>query len=117
MPIFITQGRYTAAAVKGMVEHAEDRAKAVADLFEHIGGKLLAFYVTFGEYDWLSIVEVPDAETELAALLAGMSKGAVSDMRTMLAVTPDSFRQACETAGKLAPSFKAAGFDEVAART
>jgi uncharacterized protein with GYD domain len=111
MPIFITQGRYTAAAVKGMVEHGEDRAKAVADLFEHAGGKLLAFYVTFGEYDWLSIAEVPDAETDLAVLLAGMSKGAVSDMRTMLAVTPEAFRQASEAAGKLAPGFKAAGFD------
>jgi uncharacterized protein with GYD domain len=101
-----------------MVEHAEDRAKAVADLFEHIGGKLLAFHVTFGEHDWLSIVEVPDAEAELAALLAGMSKGAVSDMRTMLAVTPEAFRRACQTAGKLAPGFKGTGSDETAtART
>ena len=30
MPIFITHGRYTAAAVKGMVEHPEDRTKALA---------------------------------------------------------------------------------------
>ena len=30
MPIFITHGRYTAAAVKGMVEHAQDRAEAMA---------------------------------------------------------------------------------------
>ena len=30
MPIFITHGRYTAAVVKGMVEHAQDRTKTVA---------------------------------------------------------------------------------------
>ena len=111
MPIFITQGRYTAAAVKGMVEHGEDRAKAVAGLFERAGGKLLAFYCTFGEYDWLSIAELPDAETDLAVLLAGMSKGAVSDMKTMLAVTPEAFRRACANAAKLAPGFEAAGSD------
>ena len=80
MPIFITHGRYTAAAVKGMVEHGQDRAKAVGDLFEHAGGKLLGFYITFGDYDWLSIAEVPDAETNLAVLLAGISKATVSDV-------------------------------------
>jgi uncharacterized protein with GYD domain len=109
MPIFITQGRYTAAAVKGMVEHSQDRGKAVADLFEHAGGKLLGFYVTFGEYDWLSIAEVPDAETNLAILLAGLSKATVSDVRTTLAVTPDALRRACETAARLAPAFEAPG--------
>lgn len=88
MPIFITHGRYTADAVKGMVEHSQDRAKAVADLFEHAGGKLLGFYITFGEYDWLSIAEVPDAETNLAILLAGISKATVSEVKTTLAVTP-----------------------------
>ena len=58
LPIFITQGRYTHAAVRGMTEKAEDRAEAVADLYRRAGGKLLAFYITFGEYDWLSIAEM-----------------------------------------------------------
>ena len=74
MPIFITHGRYTAAAVKGMVEHSQDRAKAVADLFERAGGKLLGFYITFGDMYWSRFAEVPDAETNLAVLLAGISK-------------------------------------------
>ena len=109
MPIFITHGRYTAAAVKGMVEHAQDRAKAVADLFEHAGGKLLGFYITFGEYDWLSIAEVPDAETNLAVLLAGISKATVSDVKTTLAVTPEALQRACRTAATLAPGFEPPG--------
>ena len=112
MPIFITQGRYTAAAVKGMVEHSQDRAKAVADLFGRAGGKLLAFYVTFGEYDWLSVAEVPDAETNLAVLLAGISKETVSEVKTTLAVTPEVLQRACETAARLAPSFEAPGAED-----
>lgn len=109
MPVFITHGRYTAAAVKGMVEHPEDRAKAVADLFERAGGKLLAFYLTFGDYDWLSVAEFPDAETNLAVLLAGISKETVSDVRSTLAVTPEAFRQVCSNAAQLAPGFRAPG--------
>jgi uncharacterized protein with GYD domain len=109
MSIFITHGRYTAAAVKGMVEHSQDRAKALTDLFAHAGGKLLGSYITFGEYDWISIAELPDAETNLTVLLAGISKETVSDVRTTLAVTPEALRLACGNAAKLAPGFVAAG--------
>ena len=111
MPIFITQGRYTQAAVQGMMRNAEDRVAAVADLYRRAGGRLLAFYITFGEYDWLSIAEMPDSQADLAALIAGASKGAVSDLKTTLAVTPEEFGRACAAAAGLAPAFKAAGFD------
>ena len=62
MAIYITQGRYTPDAVKGMVANPENREKAVADLMEKAGAKLLAQYFTFGEYDFLSITEAPSEE-------------------------------------------------------
>ena len=33
MTIYISQGRYTAAAIKGMTAKPEDRSEAVAELF------------------------------------------------------------------------------------
>ena len=92
MPIFITQGRYTQAAVQGMMRSAEDRVAAVADLYRRAGGKLLAFYITFGEYDWLSIAEMPDSQADLAALIAGASKGAVSDLKVVFYANDKSGR-------------------------
>ena len=53
MLIFISQGRYTQDAIKGMVAKPEDREPALRQLWEQAGAKLLAFYITFGEYDWL----------------------------------------------------------------
>jgi uncharacterized protein with GYD domain len=64
MAIYITQGRYTPDAVKGMVANPENREKAVADLMEKAGAKLLAHYFTFGEYDFLSIAEAPNEEVK-----------------------------------------------------
>ena len=55
MPIYVTQGRYTTDALKGMTVNPENREKAVGDLITRAGGKLLALYFTFGEYDFLSI--------------------------------------------------------------
>jgi hypothetical protein len=49
MPIFIYRGRYSADAVKGMMTSPQDREAALAKVFEKAGGKLLAFYLTFGE--------------------------------------------------------------------
>ena len=56
MPLFITQGRYTQDAVKGMLAKPEDRAEPVSQLFAKSGGKLLAYYMTFGEYDFLVVL-------------------------------------------------------------
>ena len=70
MPIYITQGRYTREAVKGMIVKPEDRADAVSRLLGKAGGRLLGYYLTFGEYDFIAIVEVASDPQAAAALLA-----------------------------------------------
>ena len=54
MPTFITQGRYTPEAIRGMLSNPdEDRAASLAQLFAASGGKLLSYYMTFGDYDFV----------------------------------------------------------------
>ena len=59
MPIYITQGRYTRDAIKGMITRPEDRADAISRLLSKAGGRLIGYYLTFGDYDFLSIAEIP----------------------------------------------------------
>lgn len=109
MPIFITQGRYTREAIKGMITKPEDRAEAVSRLFSKGGGRLLNYYVTFGEYDFLLIAEAP-SETQMAAvLMAAGSGGGVTDLRTTLAITSIEAKGAFAAASDLAPGFRSAG--------
>jgi uncharacterized protein with GYD domain len=109
MPIFITQGRYTRDAIKGMITKPEDRADAVSRLFSKAGGRLLNYYVTFGEYDFLLIAEAP-SETQMAAILMAAGSGAgVTDLRTTLAITSIEAKGAFAAAGDLAPGFRSAG--------
>ena len=82
MPIYITQGRYTRDAIKGMIIKPEDRADAVSRLLSKAGGKLIGYYLTFGEYDFLSIAEAPSDLQMASVLLAASSGGGVTDMRT-----------------------------------
>ena len=109
MPIYITQGRYTREAVKGMIVKPEDRADAVARLLSKIGGRLLGYYVTFGEYDFLTIAEAPNDIQMAAAVLAASSGGGVTDLRTTVALTSVEAQSAFAAAGDLAPSFRSAG--------
>ena len=60
MPIYISRGRFTSDAVKGMLAKPENREEAVANLFKSVGGKLIGWYLTFGHHDWMAIAEFPD---------------------------------------------------------
>ena len=109
MPIFITQGRYTREAVKGMVVRPEDRTDAVTRLLSRVGARLIAYYVTFGDYDFMIIADVP-GETQMAAVsFALSSSGGISDVKTTLALTSIQAQGAFAAASDLTGSFKAPG--------
>jgi uncharacterized protein with GYD domain len=109
MPIFITQGRYTRDAIKGMIVRPEDRAEAVSRLMAKAGGRLIGHYLTFGEYDFLVIAEMPGETQMAAALLAAGSGGGITDLRTTLAMTSVEAKGAFAAASDLAPSFRSPG--------
>ena len=109
MPIYITQGRYTREAVKGMLVHPEDRADAVGRLMAKAGGKLIGYYLTFGEYDFLCIGEFPDNTQAAAVLLAAASSTGVTGLHTTVAMNSVAAKGAFAAASDLAPGFKSAG--------
>ncbi len=108
MPIFITQGRFTPTALKGMMAQPEDRAEAVSQLFAKSGGKLLAYYMTFGEYDFLVISEGPYEGVATSAIVTAAG-GSVTDLKTTLAMTSADMKAAFARAGTVATGFKHAG--------
>ena len=109
MPIYIIQGRYTRDAIKGMIVKPEDRADAVSRLLAKAGGKLISLYVTFGEYDFMVIADVPSDVQMAAVVLAAASGGGVTDLRTTKAMTSVEAKGAFAAASDLAPGFKSAG--------
>jgi uncharacterized protein with GYD domain len=109
MPIYITQGHYTRDAIKGMLVKPEDRADAVSRLLAKAGGRLIGLYLTFGEYDFVLIAEMPGETQMAAALLAAAAGGGVTGLRTSLAMTSTEATGAFAAAADLAPGFKSAG--------
>jgi uncharacterized protein with GYD domain len=109
MPIYISRGRFTSDAVKGMLAKPEDREDAVAKLFKSVGGKLIGWYLTFGHHDWMTIGEFPDEKAAASAVLAAAAGGSLSDIETTVAMTAKDAAATFESAGKAARSFRSAG--------
>jgi uncharacterized protein with GYD domain len=109
MPIYITQGRYTREAIKGMIVKPEDRADAVSRAMAKVGGRLISYYVTFGEYDFLSISEAPDEVHMMAALLSAAAGGGVTDLKSTVALSSIDATGAFAAAADVAPAFRSAG--------
>lgn len=107
--IYITQGRYTAEAMAGMIAKPEDRAKEAKRLLEAAGGKFLGSYFTFGDYDFLVISEFDDPKPLTSALIAAAAGGALAGTKTTVGMNWSDARAAFNGAGKLAKSFRSAG--------
>ena len=109
MTIYITRGNYSDHAFQGMLQQPEDRYSAVAKLIEAAGGKMLAHYVTLGEYDFLAIAEFDDQIDGLSALMVAAGTGGARNLNTTVAITDADAEKAEERARKIAGSFKPAG--------
>jgi len=76
MATYISLAKWTDQGVRNAKDTVRRAAAFRADL-ERRGGKLLSIYWTQGQYDTVSIIEAPDAQTAMAAVLAIGSLGNV----------------------------------------
>jgi uncharacterized protein with GYD domain len=75
--------------IKGAPQRIEQAIKTV----EKMGGKVLAFYVVTGEYDYISIGEMPNDEVALTFVLGLTALGNVK-VTTCKAFTQQEFAAA-----------------------
>jgi uncharacterized protein with GYD domain len=109
MTRLITRGRITQEYVKGLVSAPEDREPAVRKLVEAVGGKVLSFYFTTGESDFLLVSEADEGEAVIAGLMAAAAAGTISDMSTARAWTGKEFKAIAERASKATKAYRVPG--------
>lgn len=109
MTVYITQGRYTSEALKGLVAKPEDRLVETTGLIERGGGKLIDYYITFGEYDFMVIYSAPSPVAAFSIAAIGGAGGSLTDIKTTVGLTSAEAREGYEIAHKNADAFHSAG--------
>ncbi len=100
MPLYMTQVSYTPEAWAALTRNPEDRGEAFGRLAETMGGRLVSFYNSFGEYDVLVIYEAPDESTAAAIVLAAVSPGHLSSVKTTVLLSAEEGLEAMRRAGE-----------------
>ena len=91
MPLYITLYKLTDQGIKN-IKDAPERYKQGTKAIEQMGGKVIGFYLTMGEYDYVGIGEAPS--DEVAATFA-LALGALGNVRTttLRAFTAEEFAE------------------------
>jgi uncharacterized protein with GYD domain len=92
---YIILGKWTQQGM-AKVKEAPARIEAARKAIQAAGGKLIAWYLTMGRYDFVLITEAPNVQATTAVLLATGSQGNVST-ETMHALTEAEFAKVVST--------------------
>jgi uncharacterized protein with GYD domain len=98
MVVSMVQFSYKPETVGKLVRNPEDRSVAVRKLIEQLGGKLLAFYYCYGDYDGIVIAEMPDNTSGLAANMVSLAAGGTAKIKTTILITVDEAMAAMKKA-------------------
>jgi len=99
MPYYLIQTAYTPESWEKMVKHPQDRVELVRPAIEDLGGRIEAGYISFGEYDFTTIVEFPDNVSAAAFSISVSSKGGLKAFKTTPLMTMAEAQNAMDKAG------------------
>ncbi len=78
MASFVVLGNYTDQGIKD-IKNVKGRLEAAKEAISQAGGRMIFYYLTLGEYDFVSVAELPDPGAGATVLLA---MGAQGNLRT-----------------------------------
>jgi uncharacterized protein with GYD domain len=82
MAYFLLQGAYTSDSWKSLVSNPVDRVEAVRPVIEKLGGKVEGAWFSFGDYDVILVMQMPDNVSAAAFSLAVAASGAFKAHKT-----------------------------------
>jgi len=105
VPKYLFMGSYTATGAAGLrKEGGTGRRAATEQLLSSLGGKMEAYYFTFGSDDFILIADLPGNVQAAAGSLAASSSGGVT-VRTTVLLTPEEM----DAATKQSTTYRAPG--------
>ena len=94
MPTYVMLMNLTEQGAKGIKEQPKNIQESIKKA-EAVGGKVLGFYLTMGEYDYIALGEAPNDEVA-ATFLLGLAAGGNVRTKTLRAFTLEEYSEFVE---------------------
>jgi uncharacterized protein with GYD domain len=98
MPHYLQQVAYSQEGWEALVANPQNRIEAVRPAIEKLGGKIEAAWFSFGDYDVVVIVDLPDNVSAAAIAMAFAAGGACKSVQTIPLISPEEATQALRKA-------------------
>ena len=82
MPSYLLQVSYSAESLTALIKRPQNRGEIVGKSVEKLGGSVTGFWLAFGDYDVVGIVEMPDNVTAAAFAMAIAAGGGCKNVKT-----------------------------------
>ncbi len=89
MPVYVTLWKYTRDGLMD-IKNTASRFEAVKKIIANYGGKLIAIYGLIGEFDVMTIMELPDKSAFATVIMKICSSGRIS-AESMMAIPIQEF--------------------------
>jgi len=97
--LYMFQFKVAPIAAKAYIENPQDRTAANRKLAEGFGGKLLGYYLySPGEYDGMTIVELPDETSARAVAMTVWATGTLEKLNLVPLITAEEWKGVMEKA-------------------
>ena len=82
MGYYLFQGAYTSESWAAMIRNPQSRVEAVQPVVERLGGRMETAWFSFGEYDVVALLDMPDNVSAAAFSAAVAAGGGVKAAKT-----------------------------------
>ena len=110
MSLYCVKIKYSLDAINGMMSDGIDRAEAMRELTEKLGGKLICFYGMIGQkYHAIGITEVPEYANLSAGIVTALTTGTIIDYKVIPLYESSDVIKVSKLLKEASPTYKKPG--------
>jgi uncharacterized protein with GYD domain len=97
---FLVQVSYTPEALSALIAKPQNRMAVVEKAVENLGGTFVGAWMSFGDYDLVMMLEMPNNVSAAALALSAAAGGSLKSIKTTPLLSIDQAQSALRKAGK-----------------
>ena len=102
MPKYLVQVEYQTKAWTVLVRDPQDRLEIAGPVVKNLGGIIECAYLSFGEYDSIAVIQMPDNVSAASLSMALLASGVFKTIKTTPLLTWEDGVEAMKKAKKVA---------------